>query len=163
MFLDANLFDQPLNAWNVSSVIFMQGMFIGADVFNQPLNNWDTSSVTKINAMFQQALAFNQDISSWDTSSVNDMSYMFYSASSFNQNISTWNVSSVADMIGMFDLTALSTTNYDAILNGWSALTVQAGVDFGAATITYSAAGQTARGVLTSTPNNWTITDGGII
>ena len=89
------------------------------------------------------------------------MSYMFYQALAFNQNISTWNISSVTNMSGMFDSTALSTTNYDAILNGWSALTVQAGVELGAATIQYSAAGAAAHNTLTSAPISWVITDDG--
>jgi hypothetical protein len=61
----------------------------------------------------------------------------------------------------LFNVT-LSTTNYDALIIGWSAQTVQPSVPFHGGNSQYSAgAATTARGVLTGAPNNWTITDGG--
>ncbi len=45
MFMDAYMFNQPLNSWNVSNVKNMRGMFHGASSFNQPLDRWDTSNV----------------------------------------------------------------------------------------------------------------------
>jgi surface protein len=38
----------------------------------------------------------------------------------FNQNIGGWDVSNVTDMSGMFSEIALSTENYDSLLDGWS-------------------------------------------
>jgi hypothetical protein len=54
-----------------------------------------------------------------------------------------------------------STTNLNAIYNGWSLLTVQPNltIDFG--TANYTAAGATGRATLDNAPNNWTIVDGG--
>ena len=57
----------------------------------------------------------------------------------------------------------LSEANYQALLVGWSAQTLQSGVVFSGGNSSYS--GDTAiaaKGVLTNAPNNWVITDGGI-
>jgi hypothetical protein len=56
-----------------------------------------------------------------------------------------------------------SSTNLDAIYNGWSTQTLQhttpITISFG--TAKYSSAGTAGRLTLTSSPNNWAITDGG--
>jgi hypothetical protein len=59
----------------------------------------------------------------------------------------------------MFEGAALSTHNYDALLNGWGAQTLQSGVYFDAGGSSYCAGG-TARDVMTGT-YDWRITDGG--
>jgi hypothetical protein len=63
-------------------------------------------------------------------------------------------------MTEMFTGATLSTANYDALLNGWSALTLQPNVAFNAGNSTYCN-GEAAK---TSIMNNfnWTITDGGL-
>ena len=38
MFMDANSFNQPLNKWNVSNVIYMDVMFVEATSFNHALH-----------------------------------------------------------------------------------------------------------------------------
>ena len=90
---------------------------------------------------------------------------MFQGASLFNQNIGAWDVSSCTVFTSfMVSATSasFSTANLDAIYNGWSLLTLSANetITFGSAK--YSAAGVAGRAVLTSAPNNWTITDGGL-
>jgi surface protein len=47
-----NVFNQPLDAWNTSSVTKMAAMFGNNDSFNQPLNTWNTSNVTDMSSMF---------------------------------------------------------------------------------------------------------------
>jgi surface protein len=158
MFRDALQFNQPIGNWNVSSANNMSIMFYGAASFNQDISSWNVSSVNTMWYMFRGATAFNQDIGSWIVSAVTNMEQMFFSASSFNQNLGAWNVSNVTNMTNMFSNSALSDCNYDAILEGWSQLTLQNGVAFHAGTAKYT--NQAARDVLTGT-YGWTITDGG--
>tara|TARA_R110000796_G_scaffold250470_1_gene379469 strand:+ start:414 stop:1721 length:1308 start_codon:yes stop_codon:yes gene_type:complete len=190
MFNGAEIFNQPLNSWDVSQVINMSRMFRSdgsPSAFNQDLNSWDTGNVTNMTGMFQNAQEFNGNITGWNTEKVTDMNIMFGGANEFNQNIGSWNVGlvtdmsnmlsstkfnhslaswqveNVANMNGMFNNSQLNTTNYDAILIGWSALSsLQSAIALGANVTKYSAgAAATARGVLTGAPNNWVITDDG--
>jgi surface protein len=186
MFFSQPIFNQDIGSWNVSNVTDMLEMFAYADSFNQDIGSWNVSSVTNMNSMFFYSVAFNQDISSWNVGNVTDMSNMFNNANVFNQDISGWNVTNVTNMSSMFeDATnfnqnlggwsignvefmdnmfrdaALTSNNYDTILIGWGAQTVQPNVFLGATDITYCN-GEAARNILTSAPNNWTITDGGI-
>ena len=73
--------------------------------------------------------------------------------------ISSWDVSNVKDMDNMLAFTALSVSNYDAILNGWSKLTLNERVKFGAGDIMYCS-GEAAREKLINT-YGWEINDGG--
>jgi surface protein len=142
----------------------MAGMFVNATSFNQSLSNFDTSNVTDMNSMFGMATLFNQSLSNFDTSSVTDMSYMFYGADAFNQNIGTWDVHHVIifdDFMGAKTPSTFSTTNLDAIYNGWSASGVQPNNYISFGTAKYTAASAAGRALLTGV-NNWNITDGGI-
>jgi len=117
-----------------------------------------------MNSMFRDATAFNQNISSWNTGAVTDMAGMFRDAPAFNQNIGTWNVENVQNfsgfMQGKTDAT-FSTTNLNAIYNGWSTQAVQSSLSIDFGTAKYTAAATAGRLVLTGT-KLWTITDGGL-
>jgi surface protein len=143
---------------DVSTITDMSQVFLNKTSFNQDIGSWDVSSVTDMTAMFTSASAFNQDIGSWDVSNVTGMNGIFYNATAFDQDLGSWDVSSVTSMNLIFSGSGLSNSNYDAILLGWSQLTLQSNVTphFGSAKYTQSA----ARAVLTST-YSWTITDGG--
>jgi hypothetical protein len=117
----------------------MSWTFVNCYYVNPLMDNWDMSGVTDMTGMLGQCSAFNQDLSSWDISLVTAFSF-------FASN------------------TTMSTANYDALLRGWEALSVQAfqQPNFGNATYTGGGVVATARANLIAAPNNWTITDGGI-
>ncbi len=159
MFSGASAFNRDIGGWTTSSVLNMGSMFSGAPSFNQDISGWVTSSVTNFNSMFINASSFNQDIGGWSTSNVVSMSNMFYGASSFDQDISAWNVSNVTIMTNMFYNVTLSTANYDALLIGWDAQTLQSGVTFHGGNSKYCA-GESARNNM-DTNDGWSILDGG--
>ncbi|MDO6761826.1 BspA family leucine-rich repeat surface protein, partial [Tamlana sp. 2_MG-2023] len=159
MFYGASNFNYDIGNWDVSNVTAMRYTFMTASSFNQDLSSWDVSKVTNMIYMFWDATSFNQDISSWDVGSATNMKGMFYGVTSFDQNLSSWDVESVTDMTNMFRDVTLSTTNYDALLNGWSTQTLQSGVEFHGGNSKYCAAEVARQSILDT--YGWTITDGG--
>ncbi len=164
MFDGATSFNQPLGNWDVGNVTNMSSMFGVATSFNQPIGNWDVSNVTSMAGMFANAVTFNQDIAGWDVSSVTNMGEsfaggggMFQNAASFNQDLGSWQVGNVTDMTNMLNNSGLFTTNYDATLIDWASQVVQPNITLGASGLKYCN-GDAARAILTTTPNNWTIT-----
>ncbi|MBN1648624.1 MAG: BspA family leucine-rich repeat surface protein [Spirochaetales bacterium] len=176
MFCGALDFNQDIGGWDVSNVTDMGadiydhpdydygwsygGMFEYAASFNQDLSEWDVSAVTNMNMMFRDAESFHLDLGDWDVSGVRTMKFMFDGADAFDQNLGVWNIASVCSMENMFDRSGLTTTNYDAILTGWSALPVlQYGIMLGAE-VEYSSAAAAARQILTD-DYGWIIDDYG--
>ena len=164
MFSAAYKFNQNIGNWDVKNVTGMTGMFSNSPVFNQNISGWNVGKVKDMSGMFWSTTVFNQPIGSWNVSGVTDMSYMFGNATGFTQVISGWNVSNVSDFTGfMISRTRAQypSTNYAALLKGWSQRNVVSGltIDFGA--IKYDAFGQSYRNILTNPPKNWDISDGG--
>ena len=91
-------------------------MFSGCDMFNQPLNNWNVSNVTNMSQMFMSCFAFNQPLNNWNVSNVTDMAYMFYNCNNFNEPLNNWNVSNVTDMQFMFS----QCINFNQDLSNWT-------------------------------------------
>jgi surface protein len=161
MFGNCSVFNQALS-FNTSAVTNIGSMFNGCSVFNSALT-FDTSFVESMEGTFSDATAFNQPLS-FDTSAVTNMELMFNNATAFNQNIGTWDVANVTTftdfMTGKTPAT-FSTTNLNAIYNGWSTQAVQPGLIITFGTAKYTGAATAARLVLTGTAL-WTITDGGL-
>ena len=159
MFSGAAAFNQPLT-FNTTAVTSMSAMFNGATAFNQPLS-FNTGAVTTMSNMFNYATAFNQPLS-FNTGAVTTMSSMFNGATAFNQNLGALNVANVTNFTNFMATktpATFSTTNLDAIYNGWVTVQSSRTITFG--TAKYSAAGTAGRGFLTGT-KLWTITDGGL-
>tara|TARA_B110000908_G_C10192606_1_gene421253 strand:- start:21 stop:1265 length:1245 start_codon:yes stop_codon:yes gene_type:complete len=163
MFGLNTVYNQPLNAWTLTSLTNTSDMFRGASSFSRNVNGWSMNLVTDTSGMFKDATNYNQNMNFWDVSNVTNMSGMLENATSFNRDIGGWKPNSLTNATDMFNgATAFSTTNYDLLLIGWSAESIQPNVPFSAGTTQYSVGtAATARGVLTGAPNNWTITDGG--
>jgi surface protein len=174
MFYGCKNFNQNISTWNTIGVTTMNAMFFNAINFNQPIGSWNVSNVTIMSFMFCVDSAgggnmqFNQPIGSWDVSKVTNMNGMFDGlsfTSLFNQNIGSWNISNVTNF-GNFmrkkTASNFSTTNLDAIYNGWSSRLVQPNINILFGTAKYTSASSAGRAILTGTPNNWVITDGGM-
>jgi len=163
MFKQATNFNSAINFTNTSLVSNMGYMFDLATSFNQPLT-FNTASVTNMSYMFQLASAFNSTLT-FNTANVTNMRSMFDNATNFNQDISSFNVANVLNFTNfMLGKTAAnySTTNLDAIYNGWSGQAVKPNLNIHFGTIKYTAAGSAGKAILTGAPNNWVCVDGGI-
>ena len=151
-----------MNSWDLSGILHMAYMFSGCSVFNPAdIGNWDVSSVANMGYTFQDCSIFNPDIGSWDVSSVAIMFGTFENCEAFDQDLGSWNIITVATMQNMFFGCILSTTNYNALLVGWSALAAKNDVVFNAGLSRYSRGAAEKRFILADT-YGWTITDGGI-
>ena len=179
-------FNQYIGDWDTSSVTDMSYMFQAnqgdgsTSKFNKEISKWDVSKVTNFSYMLSARQFTNGDnnqqnpitsrigINGWNintTATSVNMTSMFQNAFAFNQDISSWNVSKVTNfgnlMLGKTNLN-FSSTNLDAIYNGWIVNGVQPNINISFGTAKYTAAGVAGRLTLTSAPNNWIIQDGGL-
>jgi len=160
MFRNASSFNGDVSGWNTSRVTTMQSMFAGTRFFNRNLGTWDVSNVATMESMFNGAEKFNGGgLSGWNTARVTDMANMFRNARFFNGDVSSWKVKKVEFMANMFDGSGLSRQNYDRLLIGWAAQTVQKEVRLGAKGVNFCN-GEDARASLKK-DRGWDIKDSG--
>jgi hypothetical protein len=117
-------FNQPLGAWDVSSVTTMSSMFEGSysngHKFDQALAEWDVSRVTDMENMFN-GLSFvnghnmNHPLGAWDVAKVSNMAGMFMYAFDYNHPLQAWDVSSVTNSRIMF----WEAYKFNQPLNAW--------------------------------------------
>jgi hypothetical protein len=145
-------FNGDISSWDVSKVVSMSNMFRANSNFNQDLSNWKLDNLGKIdNNYYCPRYGYNG----------RELDGMFYSAVSFDQDLGGWNVSNVKHAKDMFKDVNLSTTNYDNLLIGWNAQTLQQNVEFSAGNSKYStSSGATPRQSIIDT-YHWTIIDRG--
>jgi len=161
MFSDCQSFNQDLIDWHPTSCTNMSSMFSGCMSFNSPIDwgddtllvttmssmfggclnynspiSFNTSNVTNMTSMFTSCRVFNQ-VLSFDTSSLITAIGLFQYCDVFDQDLGSWDVSSVTDATNMFRSVTLSTPNYDSLLAGWSAQTLQSNVIFSAGNSMY--------------------------
>jgi surface protein len=153
--------------WNTSKVTTMGSMFSGQNIFNQPIGDWDTSKVTNMSYMLQTK-DFNQPIENWDVSKVTTMSRMLqgYNGNiSFNQPLNNWKLPLVTDMVNFMRggtvAHSISVQNYSDFLIALSQQPLKPNVQLGVNQY-YDSSAVSARAILTSAPNNWTIIDFGL-
>lgn len=164
MFKGCWKFNQSLSSWDVSQVTNFSYFLFDAIIFNGSLSGWDTGNATLMNDMFNGCTPFDQDISGFDVSKVTSFTSMLFNCTNFNQDISSWDVSAGTSFnTFMSNGNSFSTANYDLLLNAWSLLTLSPNetIDFAFGLNYTIATSQAARDIMTGSPNNWTINDGG--
>jgi surface protein len=161
-------FNQNIGGWTIRTAgVTMNSMFQSNTVFNQDISGWNVSGCTAMNSMFNGATAFNQPLSNWERvgstlSNVTTMNAMFQSATAFNQNIGSWNIRNVLNMVNFMSgktSANYSTTNMDALLNGWinNELKPSLATTFG--TITRTSASDESRRLMAGTSTTKTVTN----
>ncbi len=175
MFLGAASFNQNISSWDTAKATTAPN-FSGATSFNNgsatddsanPLladgNKWNLAKVSNFSGMFRGASSFNQSITNWNiagpTIANANLTAMFENAVRFNQDLGQLNMSKASAVSYMVANTAISSVNYDALLNGWANQTTRSNLTFNSS-LRYTSAGQASRDVLIGT-RGWTITDGG--
>lgn len=123
--------------------------------------------VTSFQIMFDASTAFNPTTFFYiNTAGATTMLAMLRGCTAFNQNAGIFNISNVTNM-GQFmsgkTPSTLSPSTLDAILIGWAGQSVKPNQAPNFGTAKRTSASNAAYAILTSSPNNWTITHGGLI
>jgi len=152
-----------LTGWDVSNITTFEGVFLFCPNFDANVSNWDVTGVSSTNDFlnFFRGTKFSGDISNWNVSNVFKIELFAHNDTFFVSNISNWNVSNVTRAFDAFTGLTVSYPHLDSIYNNWSQLTLKPNVTIHFGSAKYTSAGQAGRDILTSSPNNWIITDGG--
>jgi surface protein len=156
--------------WSTPSLTVMSNMFISDySLTSLDLSGFDVADVTTFYALCDGCtnLTTVGNISGWNTGSATTFALMFRNCPNLTGVVAhNWDIVDVTAMNQTFygSNNAISNSEYDAILTGWSSQTTprsNVAAHFGDARY-INGAPSTARSVLTGT-YNWTITDGGVI
>lgn len=187
MFESAPAFNQSLSSWNVGSVTNFSFMFLSATAFEQNIGAWRPSKGTNFASMFASntLTTANYDAlltgwtdftgSGWNSGSIT--SFADAGGGKVTVNTSTahgyannhvMRITGTTNYNGSYVISSVASTSFQITATfvvtetgTWNA-TLQSGVTFSGGSSKYSVgAATTARGVLTSAPYSWTITDGG--
>jgi hypothetical protein len=180
-------YNHPLANWNVGKSTSFSQMFQNATAFDQPLGTWRPSKVTTMAFMFSGVTLSTANYdnllegwtdftgSGWDTGSITAFAdagggqvTVTTSAAHGYANNHVMRITGTTNYDGSYVISSVTATTFRitatfvATETGtWNA-TLQSGVTFSGGNSEYSVgAATTARGVLTSAPYSWTITDGG--
>ena len=129
----SSLTSLDLSGFDTSSVTSMYQMFFGcSSLTTLDVSSFDASSVNNMQAMFYTCSSLTSlDLSGFDTSSVSNLSFMFkFCTNLTNLNIKHFDISSVTDGTNFLQNAnnALTTTQYDELLEAWAAQDVQPNV-----------------------------------
>lgn len=163
-FRDMLVYNDPnFQYLDMSGATTLESLLRFSKVFNYPIPlNWPLC--TNLNQFLNEAEAFNQSLSGATTQNVTFMISALNKAFAFNQDISGWDVGNLEDATSFME--GKTTANYsylDNLYAGWAAQTLQPNVTAGFGTIQYTSAAVADRAILTGSPNNWVLTDGGVI
>ncbi|MCI2229915.1 BspA family leucine-rich repeat surface protein [Polaribacter sp. MSW13] len=162
MFSGATSANPDTTNWNISKVSNLTNMFRNATSANPNVSNWDTSKITDMKRMFQGATSAIPNTTNWDTSKLRNISEMFQGATTANPDVSNWDVVEIDNAYNAMTNSAFSTTNYDALLENWSAQALQSGVNLGVVPAEYCSINASIGRDDMINGNNWSITDNGL-
>lgn len=165
-FGGGSLKNLDISNWNVSKVQNFLGFFYLNKFFESlDLSQWDPSSCTIASTMFKScnSLISIGDVSSWNTSSLTNVAEMFSTCSSLDlKGVWNWDISNVTNFTSFAYGCNFDPSEYDLILEHWSAQDVCTGMSISFGNTKYSNDASVYHKILTDT-YNWTIDDGGIL
>ena len=162
-FYGASIANPNVTDWDVSSVFDMADCFRNCTMANPIVTGWDVSNVTNISGMFRDCINANINVTDWNTLSITDCRNAFRNCILSDLDLSQWDVSALLFASNILTDSGLTTSNLDSLYQSWSVQTLNSGVVFSASPTKYTSGGsaEASRLVLTSSFNNWVITDGG--
>jgi|SRR6478752_3521923 len=162
IFENCRVFNRDITVWDVHNVVNFANFLRNAWLFNKNISIWNVSSGQDFSLALNVAQKFNQPIGVWNTISATNMDGFIASATDFNQNIGGFKLSSTTSLANFaLAKTAanFSTSNLDAIYNGWITYELLPSKTTSFGTIKYTSAGTEGRALLTRANATKTITN----
>lgn len=174
MFQSCPAFNQNIGSFTLTAVTAMGGMFNGCTTFNNggssTISSWNTAACGNFNSIFNACPAFNQPVANWNVSNSSSLASMFNACTAFNQNVGHFRPNLATNIINFLagkTPATYSTTNVDAIYNGWTQGALQPTLTLTMGTAKYTTAAVASRALLTRANATITVTgavnSGGLI